>query len=74
MPPENGSVHVECSIMRNVMASSTEAELGGLFEKCQKATATKMAQAEIGHQQPPTTLAMNNTAAISIINGMTKQK
>ena len=26
---ENGPVHVECSIMRNVMASATEAELGG---------------------------------------------
>ena len=36
MPPENRPVHVECSIMRNVMASATEAELGGLFENCQK--------------------------------------
>ena len=30
-PPENGTVNVECSIMRTVMASATEAELGGLF-------------------------------------------
>ena len=36
MPPENVPVHVECSIMRNVMESATEAELGGLFENCQK--------------------------------------
>ena len=36
MRPENGPVHVECSIMRNLMASATEAELGGLFENFQK--------------------------------------
>ena len=35
MPPDNVPVHVECSIVRNVMASATEAELGGLFENCQ---------------------------------------
>ena len=38
MPPENGTVHVEFSIIINVMASATEAELGGLFENCRKAT------------------------------------
>ena len=32
MPPENGPMHVECSIMRNVMASFMESELGDLFE------------------------------------------
>ena len=31
-PPENGPVRVEYCKMRNVMASATEAELGGLFE------------------------------------------
>ena len=33
MPPYNGPVHVECSIMRSDMVSATEAELWGLFEK-----------------------------------------
>ena len=32
MPTENGPVHVEFSIMRNVMESFIEAELGGLFD------------------------------------------
>ena len=41
MPPENGPVHVEFSIIRDVMASPTETELGGLFENCQKATSIK---------------------------------
>ena len=36
MPQENVPVHVEFSIMRNVMASATESELGGLFETFRK--------------------------------------
>ena len=31
MPPGNGPVYVEYSIMINIMASSMESELGGLF-------------------------------------------
>ena len=45
MPPENGTIHVECSIMVNVMSSATEAELVGLFENCQKVTYTRTALA-----------------------------
>ena len=74
MPPENGPVHVKCIIMRNVMASATEAELGGLFENFQKATYTRTALAEMGHLQPPTPMATDNTSANSIVNGTEKQK
>ena len=74
IPPENGPVHVECNIMRNVMASATEEELGALFENCQKATSTSTALAEMGHQQPPTPVETENTAANSIVNGTAKKK
>ena len=60
--------------MRNVMASATEVELGGLFENCQKATSVRTALAEMGHQQPPTPLATYNTAANSIVNRTGKKK
>ena len=33
IPSKNGPVHVDCSITRNIMASATETEIGGLFEK-----------------------------------------
>ena len=56
------------------MASDTEAELGGLFENFHKATATRMALEEMGHQRPPAPVATDNTAANSIVNGTTKQK
>ena len=73
MPPENGPVHVECSIMRNVMASATEEELVGLFESCQKATSVSTSLAEMGHLQPPILVATYNIASNRIVNGMAKQ-
>jgi hypothetical protein len=30
-PPHNGAIHTHCSIIRAVLASTTEAELGALF-------------------------------------------
>ena len=74
MPSEYGPVDVECSIMRNVMESATESELGGLFENFQKKTSTRTALAEMGHQQSPTPLPTDNTMANSIVNGKAKQK
>ena len=56
------------------MALATEAELGGLFENCQKATSTRTALADMGHQQPPTPVATDNKSANSIVNGTEKQK
>ena len=56
------------------MVSATESELGGLFENCQKATATRTALAETGRQQPPKTAAKDNIASNSIVNVTAKQK
>ena len=56
------------------MESATEVELGGLFGNFQKAKSMITDLAEMGHQQPPTPVATDNTAASSIINGTAKQK
>ena len=74
IPPENGPVHVECSIMRNVMASATESELGGQFENCQTETSMITALSEMGHPQPPKIMETDNTSANSIDYGTEKQK
>ena len=50
------------------MASATEAELGGLFENCQKSTSMQTALADMGHQQPPTPVATDNTEENRIVN------
>ena len=72
MAPENGPVHVEYSITRNVLASATEVELGELFDNCQKTSSTRIALSDMSHQQPPTPAETDNTLADSKVNG-TKQ-
>ena len=60
--------------MKNVMASATEAELGGLFENCQKEISTRTTLADMGHQIPPTPVSTDNTAANRIFNVKSKHK
>ena len=60
--------------MINVMASTTEAEMEGLFENCHKSTSMRTDLSDMGHLQPPTPAAKDNTAANSIVNGTEKQK
>ena len=55
------------------MVSATEAELGGLFENYQKETSTRTALATMGHLQPPTPVATENTAENSTVSGTTKK-
>ena len=66
--PENRTVKVEYSIMRNIMESATETELRGLFENYQKERSIQTALAEMGHSQTPTPVATDNTAANRIVN------
>ena len=53
-PPLNVPIHVEFTTMRKVLASAMEAELGALFENCQRDLAMRMALIDIGHSQQPT--------------------
>ena len=60
--------------MINTTASATEAELGGLFENFQKATSMQISLAEMGHPQPPTTVATDKKSVNRTVNGTEKQK
>ena len=66
--PENGPLYAGYSIMRNVMSSETESELGGLFENYQKSTYIWDNLAEMGHPQQPTPVSNENTSESSIMN------
>ena len=74
MYPENGPIHLEYSITRNVMESAMELKMVGLFENFQKATSIWTALSESGLPQPPTPLETDNTSADIIVNGTDKQK
>ena len=70
----NAPVHVECKIMKNVLASATEAEIGALFLNCQQAEMLRTTLAELGHPQQKTTIITDNLTANNIINGTAKQR
>jgi hypothetical protein len=45
----NGAFHVHTAIMRFVVASAAEAELGALFQNCQNGIILRLTLANLGH-------------------------
>jgi hypothetical protein len=70
----NGAVHVLCHIMREVLSSAAEAELGALFHNGKEACPLRIALEEMGHPQPATPMATDNNTASGIATDAVKQK
>jgi hypothetical protein len=62
-PNLNGAVLIECKTLCHVVASVTEAEIGGIFHNAQMVTPIKTVLIAIGHPQPPTPIKTNNSTA-----------
>jgi hypothetical protein len=73
-PPVNGSIHTPCTLMRMVLSSATEAELGALFYNAKDAAWLRTTLIEMGHPQPPTPIQTDNLCAAGIANGTVKQR
>jgi hypothetical protein len=73
-PTSNGPLHITCQIMRNVLASAAEAEIGALFLNGQEALPIRVTLAELGHPQPPTPMQTDNSTAAGFANDTIKQK
>jgi hypothetical protein len=69
----NGSVLDVSKILRMVVASAAEAEVGALFYNCQDAAGLRNIAIEMGHPQPATPVRTDNSTADGIINGTVKQ-
>ena len=70
----NGPILVLAKIIRNVMASAAEAEVGGLFMNAQEAVPARTTLIDLGHLKPPSPLKTDNSTADGILNGTVKQK
>lgn len=70
----NGAIHVLCHIMREVLSSAAEAELGALFHNGKEACPLRIALEEMGHPQPATPMATDNSTASGIATDTVKQK
>jgi hypothetical protein len=73
-PPINAPVHIVSSILRNVMASATEAEVGACFHNAQDACPIRTTLIELGWPQPTTPIQVDNSCAHGIINDTVKQR
>jgi hypothetical protein len=72
-PPYNGAIHTISSIMRNGMASTTEAELGAVFQNINDCVPIHIALEEMGHPQAVTPIQTDNACAAGITNQTVKQ-
>jgi len=73
-PPINGAIHVHSSIMRSVLASATEAEVGALFYNAQDGAMLRTTLTDLGHHQPATPIQTDNAVADGIVNDCVKQR
>ena len=64
---------MEYSIMRDIMESATETEIGEFFENCHKKTSMKFSLVKMSHSQPPTPVETGIVSQNSIVNGVSKQ-
>ena len=67
MPPNNGPVLTLCQIIRAVMSSACEAEIGAMFMNAKEAVPARKTLEEMGHPQPRTPMQTDNSAAHSVV-------
>jgi hypothetical protein len=73
-PPHNGAIHTHGSIIRAVLSSATEAELGALFVNAKDATVMRNTLDNLGHPQSATPIQTDNSCAAGIANDTVKQR
>jgi hypothetical protein len=73
-PPLNGPLFTISRIMRNVMGSAAEAEIGATYINGTEAVPIRTTLAELGHPQPPTPMQVDNSTAEGFANDTIKQK
>jgi hypothetical protein len=70
----NGAFHTLCLILRFVVASAAEAELGALFLNCQEGMIFKTTLEDLGHPQPKMPVHCDNATAVGIAANTIKRQ
>ena len=73
-PPNNGAILNVAQIIKAVMSSAAEAELGGLFINAKEAVYIRNILTEMGYPQPPTPLQTDNSTADGVVNNTVQPK
>jgi hypothetical protein len=70
----DGSILTVAAVIKNVVASAAESEVGACFHNAQSGAPLRVTLTEPGHTQPPTPLRTDNSTAFGILNKTIKQK
>ena len=70
----NGAFFTLCKILKFVVASAAEAELGALFLACQEGMIFRLTLEEMGHPQPKTPVHCDNATTVGIANNSIKRQ
>jgi hypothetical protein len=69
-----GSILNTSAIIKNVVASAAESEVGACFQNYQSGAPLRVTLTELRHYQPSTPLRTDNSTAFRILNETIKQK
>ena len=67
MTSNNGAVLNIAQIIKAVMTSATEAEIGAMYINAREAVPQRMTLSEMGHPQPKTPMQTDNSAAHAVV-------
>jgi hypothetical protein len=70
----NGSILNVAADIKNVVASTSESEVGACFDNTQSVAPLRVTLTELGHTQPPTPLRTDNSTAFGILSETIKYK
>jgi hypothetical protein len=70
----NGSILDVASVIKHVVASAAESEVGACFQTAQTAAPLRVTLLELGQEQSATPLRTDNSTAYGILNEIIKQK
>jgi hypothetical protein len=70
----NGSILNVASVIKNVIASAAESEVGACFHNAQSGAPLRVTLTGLGHIQQPTPLRTDNSTVFGIFNETIKQK
>jgi hypothetical protein len=70
----NGSILNVASVIKNVVDSAAESEVGACFHNARSGAPLRVTLTELSHIQPPTPLRTENFTAFGILNETIKQK
>jgi hypothetical protein len=74
IPQNNGAILNIAQIIKAVMSSATEAELGALYINAREAVHIRNILHEMGHPQPPTPMQTDNSTANGVLNNNVQPK